>query len=119
MTLALVRVATGVRGHRLGEQLLLLRDVALDRKPELLVVYRVRAVRQGWEEATRELVFALRAGLEELEAPLDRELDRLIVAKLEVQVALSKGGTPVAAVERPTLVEVERARHRSARAVAR
>jgi hypothetical protein len=70
--------------HILGEQLLLHCDVVFDRAPELRVVDRVRAVGQRREEAARQLVLTLGAGLEEREATFDRELDRLVVAELEV-----------------------------------
>src|ERR687886_3115478 len=63
-------------------------------------------------------MLALCSCLEELKTPFYRELDRLVVAELKVQVAPLLGGTPVAAVERLALVEVERARDRPARAVA-
>src|ERR671932_2834179 len=63
-------------------------------------------------------MLALCSGLEELKTPFDCELDCMVVAELEVQVAPLLGGAPVAAVERLALVEVERARDRLARAVA-
>jgi hypothetical protein len=60
--------------HILGEHLPLLREVPLDRASEPGVANLVRAVREGREETTRELVLPLRTGLEELETPLDSEL---------------------------------------------
>src|SRR5215210_1958272 len=61
------------------------------------------------------LVLALGAGLEETKTTLDRELDRLVVAELEVQVSPLFGGAPVASEESPILEEVERPRDRAAR----
>ena len=60
----LVRVVVSVRRHILGEQLLLLRDVVLDRGFEQRVADLVRAVGQGRKEPSRQLVLALGAGLE-------------------------------------------------------
>src|SRR3954451_10492872 len=45
----------------------------------------------------RDLVLALRAGLDPLQAVLDRELDGLIVADLEMQERMVLDGAPVAA----------------------
>src|SRR5215211_1444283 len=111
----LVRVVQGVLRHVPGEQLLLLRDVPSDGVPEGRVSYLVRAVGEGGEEAPRELVLALRAGLEELEAPLDGELDPLVVAELEVQISPRFDGAPVAPVERASLEEKQSARDRTPR----
>src|ERR687897_3493872 len=114
---ALIRVVVEVCHHVLGEHLSLLRDVLLDRAPELWVPDLVRAVRNRREEAACELVLPLRAGLEELETPLDGELYRLVVAELEVQVAHLSNGAPVAAEERLAFEEVERPRDRATRAI--
>jgi hypothetical protein len=65
----------------------------------------VRAVGDGGEEAARQLVLALRPGLEELQTPLDGELDPPVVAKLEVQIPQVLDGAPVAPVQVPALVE--------------
>src|SRR5918998_1454919 len=113
--LALVWVVFGIRRNGLGEDLLLLRDVPLDRAPEPEVANLVGAVGQGREEAAGELVLPLRAGLEELKTPLDGEIDPLVVAHLEVQVSPLLGGAPVAAVERSALEEKECARDRALR----
>src|ERR671916_744728 len=114
---ALIRVVVEVCHHVLGEHLSLLRDVLLDRTPELWVPDLVRAVRKRREEAACELVLPLRAGLEELETPLDGELYRLVVAELEVQVAHLFNGAPVAAEERLAFEEVERPCDRAIRAI--
>src|ERR687894_1823790 len=114
---ALIRVVVEECHHVLGDHLSLLRDVLLDRTPELWVPDLVRAVRKRWEEAACELVLPLRAGLEELETPLDGELYRLVVAELEVQVAHLSNGAPVAAEERLAFEEVERPCDRATRAI--
>src|SRR5579863_1361030 len=51
-------------------------------------------------EAAAYLVFALRAGLEALQAALDAKLDALVVAGLVVQAVELRGRTPVAAEQR-------------------
>src|SRR5437868_15456082 len=58
-----------------------------------------RAGRLG-QEAARVLVLALRAALEQPDAALDAELERLVVARLEVQPRHPLRRAPVAAVER-------------------
>src|SRR5439155_13939439 len=59
------------------------------------------------KEAARVLVLALRAALEERDAALDAELDRLVVARLEVQARHVLDRAPVAAIERVRPEEVE------------
>ena len=65
--------------------------------------------------AARQLVLALRAGLDALQAARDREVDGLVVADLEMQERMVLDAAPVAAVERVGADEVERARRCSAR----
>src|SRR5689334_14164735 len=67
----------------------------------------MRAVGQAREKSALQFVLALRTRLEKRETPLDREVDRLVVAKLEVQIAILFQGTPVAPVEIPTFEEVQ------------
>src|SRR5215217_2539725 len=110
-----VRVVAGVLGQCAGEQLPLPGDIPLDRVSEPRVPDLVRAVGEGGEEAARQLVLSLRAGLEELEAALYRELYPLVVAELEVQISSLFGGAPVAAVEGLALEEEQRARDRAPR----
>ena len=50
--------------------------------------------------AARQLVLALRAGLDHLQLALDGEVDRLVVADLEMQEGVVLDAAPVAAVER-------------------
>jgi hypothetical protein len=63
----------------------ILGEEALDRIPEAGVADPVRAVGRDRRVAALELVGALGAGLDPGEAALDRELDRLVVAGLEVE----------------------------------
>src|SRR5205085_766137 len=69
------------------------------------------------QEAARMLVLALRAALEERDAPLDAELDRLVVARLEVQAGHMLDRAPVAPVEGVRTVEVQRGGHAAALAL--
>ena len=62
--------------------------------------------------AARQLVPALRPGLDPGKPQPDRGVDRLIVAKLEVQERLVDQRPPVAAIERIRPDEVERAGYR-------
>ena len=50
--------------------------------------------------AARELVFALRAGLDHRELVGDRIVDRLVIADLEMQERVMLDRAPMAAVER-------------------
>src|SRR6185295_17511487 len=68
----------------------------------------VEGARALGQEAARVLVLALGATLEERDAPLDAELDRLVVARLEVQARDVLDRAPIAAVQRMRAVQVER-----------
>ena len=59
--------------------------------------------------AARQLVLALRAGLDAGEAMPDRPVDRLIIAELEVEERHLLGASPVTAVKRVRPDEVQRA----------
>src|SRR5829696_3610669 len=85
---AFVRIVGGVLLHDPFEHLLFRLDVLPDRASEGRVSNFVSAVGERREEASRQLVLALSAGLQECEAPLDGEVDSLVVAKFEMQVAL-------------------------------
>src|SRR5262245_49172906 len=61
-------------------------------------------------EAARELVLALRASLEDADAALDAELERLVVARLEMQKRNVWGAAPVAAVQHHLRKDVQCAR---------
>src|SRR5215210_1085347 len=75
----------------------------------------VRAVGDGGQKAARQLMLALRPGLEELQTPLDGELDPRVVAQLEVQITHVFDGAPVAPIQVASLVEEQRARDRTPR----
>jgi hypothetical protein len=70
------------------------------------VVGRVRRDRQV---AARELVLALRAGLDPFQAVCQGEVDGLVIADLEMQERVVLDRTPVPAVERLRPDEVDRA----------
>ena len=63
--------------------------------------------------APRELVFALCAGLDSLEAAFDREINSLIITDLEMQERPVDDASPVSAVEGLRTDQVERAGNRS------
>ena len=63
--------------------------------------------------AALDLVLALRAGLD-AQAAFDREVDGAVVAELEMQEGRVDDGAPVAAVERLSPQQVERAGDRLA-----
>src|SRR5438270_14003859 len=60
-------------------------QVFIDRAVERRVRQPVEGPRRLGQEAARMLVLPLRAALEECDAALDAELQRLVVARLEVQ----------------------------------
>src|SRR5689334_12146843 len=64
--------------------------------------------------SARELMLALRTGLDDLQPVLDREIDRLIVADLEMQERMMLDRAPVAAEQGVGADEVDRARDPSA-----
>src|SRR6185503_9592739 len=60
-------------------------QIILDRPGEARVREPMRRQRFDRHQSTEHLVLALRAAFEALEPMRDRELDRLVVARLEVQ----------------------------------
>src|SRR5829696_2360184 len=116
---AFVRIVGGVLLHDPFQHLLLRLDVLPDSASESRVSDLVSAVSERREEASRQLVLALGAGLQEFEAPLDSEVDSLVVAKFEMQVAHLLCCAPVAAEERSVFEEEERACHGASGSVAR
>ena len=92
-------------------------EVARDGSAEAVVLEPVRRRRARRLEAARELVFALRARVEELQAARDAVLDALVIAGLEVQRIFLSRRAPVAAVEPATALEEDRRRNRRARAL--
>ena len=69
----------------------------------------MRRLRRHRQVAARQLVLALRAGLDHLQPLGDREVDRLVVADLEMQEGVVLDAAPVAAVKRVRADEVDRA----------
>ena len=62
--------------------------------------------------AALDLVLALGAGFHGLQAALDREIDRLIITGLEMQVLVVLDAAPVPAVQRLGADQVEGSCHR-------
>src|SRR6266403_994634 len=55
----------------------------------------MRGIRDLRQISARQLVLALRAGFDRLQSALDREIDRLIIAHLEMQERVMLDRTPV------------------------
>src|SRR5882724_13054687 len=72
-------------------------------------VRRPRGVRH---ESPRELVFALRTPLEDTDAAFYAELERLVIADLEMQQRHVADRAPIAAVQHPGRENIEGARDR-------
>src|SRR5690349_4189484 len=101
-----------MRGERAGigaDRRRLLRTPLAQRIAEAFVRDPVPAAHERRQEAARELVFALRAGLETGQAFAQAVLDALVVAGFEVQSRHGFGRAPVAAVERVAAAQAERA----------
>src|SRR5918993_1346734 len=77
----------------------LARKILGDRAPERRVCDVVGRISQHRAVAARELVLALRAGLDARQPVRDRVLDRLVVAELEMQERMVLDAAPVAAEE--------------------
>src|SRR5262249_22762095 len=77
----------------------LAREKSLDGIGELRMPQPVGGPSHLREEAARELVLALRAALEDADPARDAELERLVVAGLEVQARHVAGGAPVPTVK--------------------
>ena len=58
----------------------------------------VRRIGEGRPVAACELVLALGAGLDPAQSARKRKVDRLIVARLEMQAVMMFGGAPIAPV---------------------
>ena len=100
----------------LGQSLALIRDLAplafeivRDGAAKTCVGDVVRRMRRRRHVAARELVRALRAGLDAFEPVRQREIDRLVVADLEMQAGMLLDRAPIAAVERVGADQVQRA----------
>ena len=69
----------------------------------------MRRIGEGRTVAAGELVLALGAGLNAAQSARKREVDRLIVADLEMQKRPVLDRAPVAAIERVVANEIDRA----------
>src|SRR5689334_1050201 len=85
-----------------------------DRAPEIRVGDVMRGVGGVRQISACELVLALRAGFDDLQPVLDRKIDRLIVADLEMQERMVLDRTPIAAEQRIRADEIDGARDPSA-----
>ena len=78
-------------------------DVALEkvlhRAREFRMREPVRRIRLDRQQASKQLVLALRAAFEYLQAARDRVFDRLVIAALEMKQRQLLDGAPVPAVE--------------------
>src|SRR5947209_997835 len=68
----------------------------------------VRGIGRHRPVAARELVLALRTGLDALQSARDAEFDRLVIADFEMQEWVLLDRTPVAAVERVVADKIQR-----------
>ena len=75
-------------------------EIVGDRAAQRRIGDVMRRIGRHRHVAARELVLALRAGLDPRELVLDRVFDRLIVAQLEMQERVMLDRAPVAAVQR-------------------
>src|SRR5690242_8925117 len=85
-------------------------EVIGDRAAEVGIGNVMRGVGGVRQISARELVLALRAGFDDLKLALDREIDGLVVANLEMQEVVVLDRTPVAAEQRVRADEIDRAR---------
>ena len=97
-------------GDGAGDRRPLVPQVVGDCALEARVRELVRRIGHDGPVAARELVLPLRAGLDALQPSAQREVDRLIVADLEMEKRALLDRAPVAAVERVVADEVDRAR---------
>ena len=89
-----------------------------DRLGETRVGELMRRIGERRAIAARELVLSLRAGLDPPQAAVKREVDRLIIADLEMKERPVLDRAPVAAVERVVADEIDGAGDVAARAPA-
>src|SRR3954463_3897037 len=92
-------------------------EVVLDGAREACVGQPVGRERLDGHQPAEDLVLALRAALEELQAPADRIFDGLVVAALEMQQRHVLDRAPVATVDRRAIDEEERGCDRPALAL--
>ena len=75
-------------------------EIVGDRAAQAGIGDVVRRIGGGRQVAARDLVLALRAGLDARELVRDRVVDRLVVAELEMQERMVLDRAPVAAEQR-------------------
>src|SRR3954471_4741681 len=85
-------------------------EVIVDGAAQARIGDEVSGVGGPWQVAACDLVLALCARLDIRQAAFDGEVDRLIVADLEMQEGMMLYRTPVAAEQRVRSDEVDRAR---------
>src|SRR6478736_5606508 len=91
------RAELGELASGLGDIGALALEVIVDGPAQAGIGDEVRGVGGPRQVAARDLVLALRAGLDMREAALDGEIDRLVVADLEMQERMMLDRAPVAA----------------------
>lgn len=74
--------------HILRDHIALALQIILDRARKLRMRQPVRGARDHRQKTARQLVLAPRAALESLDVVRDAELDRLVVASLEMQAGV-------------------------------
>src|SRR5215469_129301 len=84
-------------------------EVIGDRAAQIGIGDVMRGVGSVRQISACKLVLALRAGLDDLELALDREVDGLIVADLEMQEVVVLDRAPIAAEQRVRTDEVDSA----------
>src|ERR1700722_6772393 len=99
-----------IMGDRALDRFSLVSEIVGDRPGKPRVGEFVRRISEGRSIAAGELVLALGASLDAPQSARQREVDRLIVADLEMQKRPVLDRAPVAAVERVVADEVDRAR---------
>src|SRR4029077_7169173 len=72
-------------------------QIIRDRAAQIGIGDVVRRISRLRQIPARQLMLALRAGFDDLQAALDRKIDGLIIADLEMQERVMLDGTPVAA----------------------
>ena len=81
-------------------------QIVRDGAAEIRIGDVVRGVSRGRQIAERELVRALRTSLDALQPVAKREVDRLVIADLEVHACVLFDRAPIAPVERVGTPEV-------------
>src|SRR5271165_7277828 len=87
----------------------LVSEIVGDRLAQTRVGELMRRIGERRAVAARELVLSLGAGLDPPQSAVEREVDRLIIADLEMKERPVLDRAPVAAVERVVADEIDRA----------